>query len=215
MPLISCVRASLLASLLAWGFPATAASIDLIGLFPGKAVLVVDGRNPKTYAVGSTITEGIKLVAVSESSVTLEENGKRQTLALGGHFNRVAPSGPAIVKLHADARGHYFADGQINGASVKMLVDTGASVIALPASEAERLRIDYRKGERGFTSTANGIKPVYRVKLDSVRVGTIEINQVDASVHEGGLPIILLGMSFLNRTAMQHEGAQLTLSKRY
>lgn len=215
MHLISCVRTSLLASLLAWGLPAAGASIDLIGLFPGKAVLVVDGRNPKTYAVGSTITDGIKLVAVGDASATLEENGKRQTIALGGHFNRVAPSGPAIVKLHADARGHYIANGQINGASVQMLVDTGASHVAIPASEAARLRIDYKQGQRGFVHTANGVKPVYRVKLDSVRVGTIEVNQVDASVHEGGLPVILLGMSFLNRTTMQHEGALLTLSKRY
>lgn len=211
---ISCVLASLLAGL-SWAGCAAAADIDLIGVFPGKAVLVVDGGNPKTYSVGNTVTGGIKLAGVGSDSATLEENGKRQTLALGGHFNRAAPSGPASVTLHPDSQGHYITQGQINGGTVRMLVDTGASMIALPAADATRLGIDYKKGQLGYSSTANGVKPVYRVTLNTVRIGDIQLNQVDASVHEGGLPIILLGMSFLNRTEIRREGGLLTLSRRY
>lgn len=208
------VLTSLLASL-SFAGSAAAADIDLIGLFPGKAVLVVNGGNPKTYSVGNTVIDGIKLSSVGTDSAVLEQNGKRQTLQLGEHFNRAAPSGPASVTLNPDSQGHYITQGQINGGTARMLVDTGASMIAIPASDAMRLGIDYKKGQLGYSSTANGVKPVYRVKLDTVKVGDIQLNQVDATVHEGGLPIILLGMSFLNRTEIRREGDLLTLSKRY
>lgn len=211
---LTSVSASLLACL-SWTGCAIAADIDLVGVFPGKAVLVVNGGNPKTYTVGNTVLGNIRLTGVDSASATLEENGKRQTLQLGEHFNRAAPSGPASVTLHPDSQGHYITQGQINGGTVRMLVDTGASMIALPASDAARLGIDYRKGQLGYSSTANGVKPVYRVTLDTVRIGTIQLNQVDATVHESGLPIILLGMSFLNRTEIRRESGLLTLSKRY
>jgi aspartyl protease family protein len=64
--------------------------------------------------------------------------------------------------------------------------------------------------------TANGQVRVYRVKLDSVQVGDLVIHNVDGIVHAGdGLDIALLGMSFLNRTEMRREGANLMLVKRY
>jgi aspartyl protease family protein len=75
--------------------------------------------------------------------------------------------------------------------------------------------IDYRRGSRGTASTANGVVPVYRVRLDTVRIGELELNQVDALVQEQGLPIALLGMSFLNRTEMRRSGEQMTLQRRY
>ncbi len=195
--------------------PAIGADINLIGVFPGKAVLVVDGGNPKTYSVGNTIAGNIKLVAATSSSATIEENGKRQTLGLGEHVNRTAPSGPASITLQADSRGHYMTQGQINGGTVRMLVDTGASLIALPASDATRLGIDYKKGTVGYANTANGVTPIYRITLNNVKVGDIQLSQVEASVHESGLPVILLGMSFLNRTELRREGEQLTLTKRF
>jgi aspartyl protease family protein len=64
-------------------------------------------------------------------------------------------------------------------------------------------------------NTANGVAPVYQVVLDTVKVGDIEIHQVDAMVQESGLPFILLGMSFLNRTDMRRDGAQMVLTKRF
>ncbi|HYD61204.1 MAG TPA: TIGR02281 family clan AA aspartic protease [Noviherbaspirillum sp.] len=193
-----------------------AADISVVGLFPNKAVLVVDGGTPKTYSVGATIVDGIKLVASNESGATIEVNGKRQTIAMGEHVNRAPSSdGKQSVTLQADGQGHYMVNGQINGGSVRMLLDTGATLIALPASEAVRLGIDYKKGSPGYVNTANGVAPAYKVKLNTVRVGDIEINQVDALVQEQGLPLILLGMSFLNRTEMRRDGAQMVLTKRF
>lgn len=194
---------------------AQATDISVVGLFPNKAVLVVNGGAPKTYSVDATVTEGVKLVAASDSTATIEANGKRQAIAIGEHVNRSAPSGPASVTLKPDGRGHYMVQGQINGGTVRMLLDTGATSVALPASEAARLGINYKAGRPGYVSTANGTAPAYLVKLNTVRVGDIELNQVDGVVQEQGLPFILLGMSFLNRTEMRREGDQMTLTKRY
>lgn len=205
----------LAAALLSLAPLAYATDISVVGLFPNKAVLVVDGRAPKTYAVGSTIAEGVRLVAADHSTATIEANGKRETIAIGEHVNRNASSGPASVTLQADGRGHYMVQGQINGGSVRMLLDTGATSVALPASEATRLGINYKAGRVGYVSTANGTVPAYVVKLDRVKVGDIELNQVEGVVQEQGLPIILLGMSFLNRTEMRREGDRMVLTKRY
>ncbi|SMP43865.1 retropepsin-like aspartic protease family protein [Noviherbaspirillum suwonense] len=207
--------AAALLALLAALPAAQAADIGVVGLFPGKAVLVVDGGAPRTYEVGSTVALGVRLLAADQSGATLESRGRREVIALGSHVNRQAPSAQAGTVLQADERGHFFAQGMINGNPVRMLVDTGASLIALPAADAQRMGIDYRHGGRGTVSTANGVVPVYRVRLDTVRIGDLELSQVDALVQEQGLPIALLGMSFLNRTEMRRSGEQMTLQRRY
>jgi aspartyl protease family protein len=152
---------------------------------------------------------------VNDAGATIEGNGKREMIAIGEHVNRSAPSGRASVTLNADGRGHFIAQGQINGGMVRMLVDTGATMVALPASDAVRLGVNYKNGRPGYVSTANGTAPTYLVKLDTVKVGDIELHQVDALVQEQGLSVILLGMSFLNRTEMRREGEQMVLSKRF
>ena len=206
--------AALLACMFVLG-SAHAVDVGVVGLFPGKAVLVVDGNSPKTYSVGSTIGDSVKLISVGESSAVIEENGKRQTLMIGDHASRSTSSGPARVTLQADSRGHFTAEGQINGGLIRMLVDTGATMVVLPASDALRLGINYRKGQVGLVNTANGMTQVYVVRLDTVKIGDIELNQVDAAVQEKGLPFALLGMSFLKRTEMRREGEQMTLIKRF
>ena len=104
----------------------------------------------------------------------------------------------------------------MNGSRVRFLVDTGATLVTLPAADATRLGIDYRRGQQAVSQTANGRVLVYRVKLDSVSVGDMTLLGVDAVVHDSpGLDIALLGMSFINRTEMRREGANLKLTKRY
>jgi aspartyl protease family protein len=205
----------LAAALLLLAKSACAVDISVVGLFPNKAVLVIDGKAPKTYSAGTTVADGVKLLSVNDSAAVMEVNGKRQTIMMGEHFNRGAGGGAASTTLKADSQGHFMVQGQINGGAVRMLVDTGATMIALPASDASRLGIDYKKGQVGYLNTANGVVPAYRVRLDTVKVGDIELNQVDAVVQESGLPIVLLGMSFLNRTAMQRDGEMMTLTKRF
>ena len=192
-----------------------ASDIGVVGLFPGKAVLGLAGNAPKTYSVGNTVSDTIKLVAVNSSTATFEINGKRQIISIGEHINHAARSSQSSVVLKADGRGHFMVQGQINGGTVRMLLDTGATMIGLSAADALRLGIDYKRGQPGMVNTANGAAPVYRVTLNTVKVGDIELNQVEALVQETGLPFALLGMSFLNRTEMRREGEQMTLIKRY
>lgn len=199
---------------------AHANDISAAALFPGKAVLVINGGAPRTVSVGQATPEGIRLISADSSRAVIEFQGKRQTLVPGGsgRFGGGAASGSAAgsVTLSPDARGHYMTLGQVNGGTVQFLVDTGATLIALPGTEARRLGINYLGGQRGYTETANGKAAAYRIRLDTVKVGDITLYGVDAVVMEGdGLKVALLGMSFLNRTEMKRDGQTLTLVKRF
>jgi len=194
---------------------AQATDIGVVGLFPGKAVLVIDGSAPKTYSVGDTIGGEVHLAAVSGSTATLIVKGKREIIGIGEFVSRSAPAASASVTLKVNGQGHFVAQTQINGGVMTMLVDTGATLIALPASDAVRLGIDYKTGQRIAMNTANGLTAAYRVRLNTVKVGDIELNQVDAVVQENGLSFALLGMSFLNRTEMRREGDMMVLTKRF
>lgn len=200
-------------------FPALAVDVSVVGVVGDKAaVLVIDGAEPRTVRVGQQLN-GVAVIAVTKQGATLEFGGKRRALALGQHVRggaSAAPAGPASVTLAADTRGHFLTDGQVNGAPVRFLVDTGATLISLPNADARRLGIDTSNAKRGHVMTANGLALVFHVKLDTVRIGGVEIHGVDALVHHGpGLGVALLGMSFLNRVEMRREGERLTLSKRF
>lgn len=195
--------------------PAAAADVSLIGTFESKAaILSIDAGAPKTVRVGQ-VFGGVTLVSVEKDRAVIEIDGKRRTLARGQTYSGAAGSGPQSVTLSAGAGGHFTADGQINGGAIRFLVDTGATAVAIPASEAIRLRIDYRKGRRGTTQTAGGPTEAYIVTLDSVRVGSIELHNVEAIVIERGLTVSLLGNTFLNRMEMRREGQTMTLLRRF
>jgi aspartyl protease family protein len=195
---------------------AAAADVALIGVIGDKAaVLAVDGGDPKTVKVGQK-WNGISVLSVEKDRAIVEIGGHRRVLTQGQHYrSAAAPSDREHVTLAADTQGHFVTDGAVNGTAVRFLVDTGATAIALPARDAERLGIDYRKGRRGVSHTANGQVPVYRVNLDSVKLGGIELRSVDAIVIEQGLDIALLGMTFLNRVEMKRDGGTMTLTRRF
>ncbi len=199
---------------------AQAADISVNALFGGKAQIAVDGGKPRMLSVGQTSPEGVKLISADSSAAVIEFRGKRQTLSPGssGRFGgaSVASASSGSVTLTPDARGHYQTLGQINGGTVQFLVDTGATAIAIPSSDARRLGINYLNGQRGYTETANGKATAYRITLDTVTVGGITLHSVDAVVLEGdGLKIALLGMTFLSRTEMKRDGQNMTLVKRF
>ena len=210
------MRNSISLLLLLWCAAAAAADVALIGLIGDKAAVVaVDGGDPKTVKVGQK-WGAVSVIAIEGRQATIEIDGKRRVLEIGQHHRaRAAGAERQSVTLSADPRGHFFSDGAVNGTPVRFLVDTGATTIALPAGDAVRLGIDYRKGELGMSSTAGGMVPVYRVRLDTVRLGSIELTGVEGVVLEKGLDIALLGMSFLNRVDMKRDGQILTLTRRF
>jgi aspartyl protease family protein len=195
---------------------ANAADVQLIGTFGDKAaILSIDGGEPRTVRVGQK-AGGITVISVEKDGATIELEGSRRTIRRGQHY-RSDPKSDArqSVVLSAGPGGHFLTEGSVNGGTVRFLVDTGATAIALPAADAVRLGIDYRKGLPGTMMTANGPAPAWRVKLDNVRIGGIELANVDAVVMERGLGVALLGMSFLNRVEMRREGATMTLTRRF
>ncbi len=195
---------------------ANATQVVVVGLFPNKAVVQIDGGAPRTLAVGQKTSEGVTLLSVERNAATFDIAGRQARLAMGqAHSAGAGSTAPAVV-LNADSRGHFFADAQVNGRPIRFVVDTGATLIAIPAAEAQRLALDYRKGDKVILNTANGPAPAYRIRLDTVRVGDVALSGVDAVVLEvGPLPVSLLGMSFLNRMEMKRVGETMTLIKRY
>jgi aspartyl protease family protein len=199
-----------------------AAQIQVIALTHGKATLVIDTSKPRTLSAGEVSPEGVRLLSANSEAAVVEFEGRRRTIPLGTNY-REAPSastGAAIgrsVVVAADTQGHFFVTGTLNSAaSVRFLVDTGASLVSISADDARRAGINYLAGQRGLTQTASGVAPVYRVKLDTVKIGDIVLHNVEAAVHTSGqLPIGLLGMSFLNRMEMRRDGGALTLTRRY
>ena len=198
---------------------AVAADVNLNGIVGTKALVVIDNGKPHWLATGETSPEGVKLISVGSDSAVIVMDGKHETLTMGQSVRLgggARPSGAQSATLWPDARGHFVATGAINGIAVRFLVDTGATQVSLSNSEAKRLGINYIAGQKTLTSTANGVVPTYKVKLDEVRVGDIVLNNVDGTVHVGdNLPIVLLGMSFLNRMDMKRDGEKMVLTKRF
>lgn len=206
------------AALLAWlAGAAHAVDIDVVGLFSGKAVVRIDNGAPRTLSVGQASPEGVRLLRANSSEAEFEVAGKRQVLGLGrGRFGGAGTAENPSVTLYADGRGHFVSDGTINGVGVRFLVDTGATTVAMNSRDATRIGLDYRNGQRLVVSTANGVVEVRGVKLDRVQLGGITLTGVDAVVHTGDSPaIVLIGMSVLNRLEMKRDAGLMTLIQRY
>jgi aspartyl protease family protein len=198
-----------------WPFIVCGADVGLAGLFPGKVLLTINGGAPRIVAVGARTSEGVRVLGVEGDTATIEIDGKKRVLRVGQNVaEQASSSGPAKIVLTADSQGHFLTTGTINGTSVRFLVDTGATLIAIGAGDAGRIGIDPRKGTRGVTNTANGQVMVSRVKLDTVRIGDVVLNGVDAVVLPHEQSPALLGMSFLNHMEMQRSAGTMTLIKR-
>lgn len=192
--------------------------VNVVGLFNGKAVLVINGNKPTTLSAGQSSAEGIKLLSADSNKAVLEIEGKRKELGMGSAFSAVIDPAAAAgsVILYANTAGHYLTDGQVNGVTLKFLVDTGATVIAMNSGDAKYAGIDYKKGKKIQMQTASGIADAYYVSINTLKLGGILLHQVDAVVLEGGYPqVVLLGMSALNRMEIKREGMVLTLTRKY
>jgi aspartyl protease family protein len=196
---------------------AWAQTVSLSGtLGASKALLLIDGQ-PHTVAVGSTV-KGVTLTRLADGEAEVETGGKRSLLRLGAAPARVGSGGGmgggTEIVLHVGTGGHFLTQGSINGKPVRFLVDTGATVVAMSVNEASRIGLDWRNGQRGYSSTAGGTVPVYGVMLRSVRIGDVEVFNVDAVVLQADMPAILLGNSFLNRFSMRRDADTMRLERK-
>lgn len=214
---LSPAKTAVAACVLAFGAGALAQTVVLSGVLGSKALLVVNGAAPKAVGAGDTY-QGVKVLTVTKDQALVEIAGLRHTLLLGETPSRVGQASPADggrrVVLTADSGGHFTGQGSVNGKVMQFMVDTGATAVAIGAAEAERMGLDFRKGQPITMRTANGNTQGWRIKLPSVRVGDVELHDVDAVITPQAMPYVLLGNSFLSQFQMNRTNDQMVLEKR-
>ena len=124
---------------------ASAQTVSMAGSLGTRALLVIDGK-PRQVAVGSVV-DGVKLVSMNNHDAVVEVKGQRVALQLGGspaNLGGAASGGTGDkIVLSAVSGGHFVTSGNINGRTVRFLVDTGATSVAMSQAEAERIGLDY------------------------------------------------------------------------
>ena len=199
---------------------ALAQSVALAGMLGSRALVIVDASAPKSVAAGES-HKGVKVLSTAGDTAVVEVAGRRQTLRVGdapvsvGGGGASGTAGGDKIVLTAGSGGHFFKQGQINGKSVELLVDTGATSVGIGIEDAKRLGLNYQAGQPVRVSTANGMTMGWRIKLASMRVGDVEVFDVDSVVSSGSMPYVLLGNSFLTRFQMTRTNDQMVLLKRY
>lgn len=186
------------------------------GLFGDRAVLVIDGET-RLLRVGEISPEGVRLVASSSRQAEVEIAGQRRVLTLTRQIAATYSAAESSeVRIPRDADSHYRVVGQINGQRVEMMVDTGATLVAMNIHEAKRLGIDYRAGRPSKSYTAGGVVTNYLVDLDRVSIGGISFRGVRAAVVDGDYPQqILLGNSLLSQLEMKEQSGVLVLRQKF
>lgn len=126
------------------------------------------------------------------------------------HPNTAEKLGSATeVVLARDLTGHYRADAFINGVETPVMVDTGATDVAISQRIADKLGI--RSSDAIRTQTANGYAVAYMTRLTSVKLGGIEVHDVAAIITPNLEGDMLLGMSFLNRMDVRLYKGTMTI----
>jgi aspartyl protease family protein len=193
--------------------------VTLTGMVGSKALVIVDGSAPKIVAVGESFN-GVKVLSTQGDTVVLMLGGKRLNMRVGdapasvGEQAGSKSSGSKIV-LSAGDGGHFLAQGSINGKAVQFMVDTGATTVAMGSAEAKRMGIDYTSGKPVRMNTANGQTMGYLLTLNTVRIGDVEVQNVEAIVSQQAMPYVLLGNSFLTRFSMRRDNDQMVLERRF
>jgi aspartyl protease family protein len=193
-----------------------AAELRVQGLFAGRALFSLDGES-FLLRDGESGPGGLRLLRATSGSALVEYQGRQQELTLergrfgGVYQTRAQPE----LRILPDAQGGYSVRGLVNGHSIALVVDTGATLITLSEDQAVRLGLPLSDEARIPVETASGRVSGWRVALDSVQVGSLDERRVDAVVLPGDRPTIaLLGMSFLSRLDIRNEGSVLVLQAR-
>jgi len=185
------------------------------GLFTGAAVLTVNGQS-KMLRVGQSYG-GVSLIEATSQSATVEIDGQRHVLAVSRRIssNYQKPEFHE-VSIRRDSSFQYNTSATINGRKMKVLVDTGANLVALNSGHARLLGLEYKGGTPVMVETASGLVEARMLTLRSIDVGGIVVESVRATVLEGSYPsTVLLGMSYLSHVEIRENRGILSLSRSY
>ena len=121
---------------------------------------------------------------------------------------QIAPGSELVLKRSRS--GHYFFPGTINGQPVSFLLDTGATLVSVPAHLTEELKL--KAGAHQKAITANGTVTTRATRLDTLEFGPFDMHDVPASLNPGmGGDHVLLGMSVLKHLEFTQRGDTLIL----
>ncbi|NHN38913.1 TIGR02281 family clan AA aspartic protease [Pseudomaricurvus alcaniphilus] len=209
------VRGTLLLLALLWLPPVQAAEVEVKGLFAGRAILNIDGE-VVMLKVGMS-RNGVTLVAADSREAVVDIDGEVYQLGVSRKISSAYRAAEVQeVRLQPRRGGHYLTPARINNKPVEVMIDTGATAVAMSLPQAKALGIDYRNGRLLQVSTANGLVDSYLVMLDSVTVGPVRVDNVEALVNMSNFPdTVLLGNSYLSRVEMFRENGVLVLQSQY
>ena len=202
--------------LLLWQPVASAVEIDVLGLFTDAAMLSIDGRQ-QMLRKGERSTEGVLLLSSNSREAVIQLGDVSHTLNLSSKIGTSYQQAEAAkVSIILNPIGQYKTSGTINGRRVELLVDTGANVIAMSEGHARTLGIDMSEGKQMRATTASGVTESRGVVLETVQIGGIKVNNVQAAVMKGEFPQdILLGMSFLRAVEMSENQGIMQLTAKF
>ena len=212
------IKIGLLFSLFLLVLPVNASNdiqIEVQALMPGMVVLMINGSR-ETLKTGNE-TLGVKLISSTTKAAVLEVNGVQKNYQMGTTIGtRFTQREKVTERVVVDQNGMFRSYGSINGQSVKFLVDTGATSVAMSEKAARKLGIQYQlKGTPTRTSTASGIAKAWSVTLKTVSLGKLLERNVQGVVVEGDFPRqVLLGMSFLNKMKVEKEGRTMKITSK-
>lgn len=191
------------------------ADVTVLGLFKNAVLLKVDGEQKLVKA--GQVWRNVAVLEADSRQALVDINGERRTLKVSEHIStRYSTPTHSEVLIPTNELRQYITNAKLNGRVIRVLVDTGANIVALNANTARSLGIDFEKGIPARVSTAGGVVQAWRVMLDSVDVGGIRVNHVEASVVAGSHPeTVLLGMSYLQHVQLSERDGLLVLTRKF
>ena len=182
----------------------------------GKKVIVTVNGEQYTLREGEQAIKGLVFVESRGKTAVFEWEGKQTELSPSSRIaTQFDERPPETITIYRDASLHYLIGGEINGRRVDFIVDTGATVVALNAQQANTLGLSWKQNPPQAVATAGGMTQAHFLLLDQVTVGGITVRQVEAVVVPSQSTPILLGMTFLRHFEMSEVDNTLTLKKKF
>ena len=165
-----------------------------------------------TFAV-AVLAAGVLIARWADRGVPTPSS--RSAMAAAPADSAAGASNSRTVSLSSGNDGHFRAQARVDGRVLELVVDTGASTVALRATDAARLGIHPTPHDYNVkVATANGMTRAALVQLGMVEIGNIVVRDVPALVHsDETLGVNLLGMSFLSRVRWTHERGKLIIEQ--